>query len=68
MEGTNDLGFAPEATSAEVIAGLQDVVARLCLAGFRVVLRTQTPCKGFAGHGTPAAIPARNDINDWRLR
>jgi lysophospholipase L1-like esterase len=67
MEGTNDLGFPPTATAAEVIAGLESVVDRLHLAGFRVILGTQTPCKDttLSEHGSPAAIAARNEINDW---
>jgi lysophospholipase L1-like esterase len=67
MEGTNDLGFPPAPTAAEVIAGLQSTVDRLHLAGFRVILGTQTPSKDtpFFEHGTPAAIAARNEINDW---
>lgn len=38
-------------------------------AGIRVILGTLAPCKdfafGFALHGTPGAIAARNEINDW---
>ena len=36
-------------------------------AGLRVILTTQTPCRDFAIalHGTPAAIAARNEINEW---
>src|SRR6185295_18802791 len=66
MEGTNDLAISPVATAAEVIAGLQSVVDRLHLAGFRVILGTQAPCNDPAlGQGTPAAVAARNEINDW---
>ena len=66
MEGTNDLGLQPPATSAQVIAGLQDAVDRLHLAGFRVILGTQAPCGDPAlTHGSPAAIAARNEINQW---
>ncbi len=37
------------------------------LAGIRVILGTQAPCKDYAlgNHGTPTAIAARNEINDW---
>jgi lysophospholipase L1-like esterase len=67
LEGTNDLGVPPPATAAAVIAGLQTIVDRLHAAGLRVILATQTPCNAFAlaQHGTPAAIAARNQINDW---
>jgi lysophospholipase L1-like esterase len=67
MEGTNDLGLPPTATPAEVIAGLQSAIERMRRAGLRVLVGTQTPCTNFALalHGTPAAIAARNEINDW---
>ena len=66
MEGTNDLGASPPATADAVIAGLQTIVARLHTAGLRVLLGTQTPAKGaLTPHGAPAAIAARNQINDW---
>jgi lysophospholipase L1-like esterase len=65
MEGTNDLGFDPPATAAEIIAGLQTVVDQIHAAGLRVLLGTQTPSKDVPGHGEPAAIAARNEINDW---
>jgi lysophospholipase L1-like esterase len=69
MEGTNDLGVPPPPTAAQVIAGLQTAVDRMRRAGLRVILGTQTPAKGFVFgltlHGTPAAIAARNEINDW---
>lgn len=66
MEGTNDLGLEPAATAAEVIAGLQNAVDRLHLAGFRVILSTQAPCKDVAlAHGSPTAIATRNEINAW---
>ena len=66
MEGTNDLGLQPPATAAEVIAGLQSAVDRLRGVGFRVILGTQTPCEDpVLAHGSPAAIAARNEINEW---
>lgn len=66
--GTNDLGMAPPATSAEVIAGLKRLVDRLHAAGLKVMLATQTPCSGVVvpgGHGLPYAVAYRNEINDW---
>lgn len=67
LEGTNDVGNTPMPTVAEVIAGMQTVVDRLHAAGLRVLLGTQLPCKDtpIGGHGTPTAIAARNQINDW---
>ncbi len=67
LEGTNDLGVPPQATAAQVIAGLQTVIDRLHAAGLRVILGTQTPCNAFslALHGNATAIAARNEINDW---
>src|SRR5262249_32482803 len=51
MEGTNDLGFPPPATAAQVIAGLESAVERLHAAGFRVILGTQTPSKDTSSLG-----------------
>jgi lysophospholipase L1-like esterase len=67
MEGTNDIGVPPPATAAQVIGGLQTAVDRMHRAGLRVILGTLPPCKNFplALHGTPEAIVARNQINDW---
>lgn len=67
MQGTNDIGVSPLATSAAVTAGLQEAVDRLRAAGLRVILGTLPPCKDFAlaQHGTPEAIARRNEINDW---
>jgi len=65
MEGTNDLGLLPMATATDVIAGLQNAIAQLHAAGFRVILGTQTPSQGGAAHGSPGAIAARNAVNDW---
>jgi lysophospholipase L1-like esterase len=66
MEGTNDLGLQPPATAAAVITGLQNAVDRLRLAGFRVILGTQAPCNDpTLTHGSPSAIAARNEINEW---
>jgi lysophospholipase L1-like esterase len=67
LEGTNDVGIPPIPAASAVIAGLETVVGRLHAAGLRVILGTQTPCNAFAlaVHGTPEAIAARNQINDW---
>jgi lysophospholipase L1-like esterase len=67
MEGTNDIGLPPMATPVEVIAGLQSAVERMRGAGLWVLVATQTPCTDYALalHGTPGAIAARNEINDW---
>ncbi|HXJ34343.1 MAG TPA: GDSL-type esterase/lipase family protein [Candidatus Eisenbacteria bacterium] len=67
MEGTNDIGVPPPPGAAQVIDGLRTVIDRMRSAGLRVILGTLPPCKGFALalHGTPGAIAARNEINDW---
>ena len=68
--GTNDLGIPlPPASPGAVIAGLEDVVARLQGWGLKVILGTQTPASGpnilSLGHGSPNAIESRNAINAW---
>ena len=66
--GTNDLGMAPPATADQVIAGLQQAVARLKAAKLNVLLATQTPSFGPVvpgGHGSPTAVAFRNQINAW---
>ena len=66
LEGTNDLGLVPSASADAVIAGLQTIVARLHAAGLRIILGTLTPARGAPLlHGSPAAIAARNRINEW---
>lgn len=59
LEGTNDLGIAPEASATQVIRGLREMVNRLHAAGLRVLLGTITPS---TGHGSPSA---RRQINAW---
>jgi lysophospholipase L1-like esterase len=66
MEGTNDLGSDPPASADALIAGMQEVVARLRAAGLVVLLGTQTPAKGaVTQHGSPEAVAARNAVNEW---
>src|SRR5262245_15354955 len=67
MEGTNDIGIPPLPSAAQVIDGLQSAVDRMHGVGLRVILGTLPPSKRFALalHGEPAAIAARNEINDW---
>ena len=50
-----------------MIGGLQAAIQRMHGAGLRVIMGTLPPCENFALalHGTPAAIAARNQINDW---
>ena len=65
LDGTNDTGGGPSSAD-EVIAALRTIVDRLHEAGLSVLLGTQTPAEGtISAHGTPAAIAARNRINDW---
>lgn len=64
LDGTNDLSGPSNVD--EVIAALRTIVDRLHDAGLSVLLGTQTPAAGaISAHGTPAAIAARNRVNDW---
>jgi lysophospholipase L1-like esterase len=64
--GANDLGDRT-AQSAEVIAGLKDLVARVRAAGKRVLLGTMTPMAGALSptYGDAQAEVNRQQINAW---
>ena len=70
LEGINDLGQTPPATAAQIIAGLQQVVTRLQVAGVRVHLGTLTPSGGYGAptYGSPAADAIRRTVNRWVRR
>jgi lysophospholipase L1-like esterase len=63
--GTNDI--ARGATSTQVIAALQDVVARAKARGLRVFGATMIPRSDVAPDGswTAAKTQIRNDVNRW---
>ena len=67
LEGINDIGQDPTATAAQVIAGLQQVVTRLQLAGLRVLVGTLTPSggNGRPTYGSAAADRIRRAVNRW---
>jgi lysophospholipase L1-like esterase len=67
LEGINDIGQNPPATAAQVIAGLQQVVTRLQVAGLRVLVGTLTPSggNGVATYGSAAADAIRRTVNRW---
>ncbi len=70
LEGINDLGQTPPATAAQIIAGLQQVVTRLQVAGVRVHLGTLTPSGGYGAptYGSPAADAIRRTVDRWVRR
>ena len=67
LEGINDIGQDPPATAAQVIAGLQQVVTRLQVAGLRVLVGTLTPSGGMGvpTYGSAAAGAIRRAVNRW---
>jgi lysophospholipase L1-like esterase len=70
LEGINDIGQTPPATAVQVIAGLQQLVTRLKVAGLRVHLGTLTPSGGHGAptYGGPAADAIRRAVNRWIRR
>jgi lysophospholipase L1-like esterase len=67
LEGINDIGQDPPAAAAQVIAGLQQVVTRLRVAGLRVLVGTLTPSggNGRPEYGSAAADAIRRAVNRW---
>jgi lysophospholipase L1-like esterase len=67
LEGINDIGMSPSATSAQIIAGLKHIVARLRRAGLHVLLGTLTPSGGTVtpAYGDSAANAERERVNRW---
>lgn len=66
--GTNDLGLLIPTTAQPIINGLRTAITTLKSAGLNVLIGTQTPSEGLvlvSGHGTPLAIAARRQINEW---
>jgi lysophospholipase L1-like esterase len=81
MIGTNDLGVGVPASAQAIIDGHVQLIEAAQAQGLRVILGTIPPAKGaITGplplglsdsvgvlHGTPQAIAARRQINDWIL-
>ncbi len=61
FEGTNDL--AGGETSADVIAGSQEIIDRVHAAGLKIIGVTMIPRHNAAW--TPAMTAFRHDVNDW---
>jgi lysophospholipase L1-like esterase len=64
LEGTNDIGFRPEASAADIIAGLANVAARAHAAGLNVIGGTLIPFGG-SFYYTDAGEAKRQAINHW---
>jgi lysophospholipase L1-like esterase len=67
LEGINDLGQPPTASSSQVIAALRQVVSRLHFDGVRVLVGTLTPSGGnsIATYGNADANSRRLAVNRW---
>jgi lysophospholipase L1-like esterase len=70
LEGINDLGQPPPATSRDVISALRQVILRLRFAGLRVLVGTLTPAGGNArpSYGSAEANARRLAVNRWIRR
>ena len=65
MEGINDIGMSPSGnliSSAEVINGYRQVIARAHASGIKVIGATLTPYEGAAYH-TPQGEIVRQEVN-----
>ena len=67
LEGINDIGADPPATSAQVIAALRRVERRIRRAGIRALVGTLTPSGGNARpqYGSVEANARRARVNRW---
>ncbi len=67
MEGINDIGFsAPDVSAAQIIAGYENIIARVHAAGAKIYGATMTPWK-FSAAWTPAGEAKREAVNRWIL-
>jgi lysophospholipase L1-like esterase len=65
-EGINDLGMAPNATAAQLIAGYEQLIERIHRAGLPVLHGTLTPTGGADGdYGSAATGAERRAVNAW---
>jgi lysophospholipase L1-like esterase len=72
LEGINDIGFAdlglsPPITSADLIAGYQQIIARCHATGLRILGGTLTPFKGVPGYWNETGERIREEVNHWIL-
>ncbi len=67
LEGINDIGQTPTASSGDVIAALRQVVLRLHLDGLRVLVGTLTPAGGYvvSTYSSGQANSTRVAVNRW---
>jgi lysophospholipase L1-like esterase len=69
LEGINDIGQAPGATAAEIVAGYRRLIERLHAAGLRVLQGTLTPTRGTNnGYDDAEGAAARRAVNAWIRR
>lgn len=64
--GQSDLGTTPLVTADDLIAGYQQIIARVHAAGLRIFGATLTPFKG-AFYWSPQGEATREAVNDWIL-
>ncbi|HEX5120158.1 MAG TPA: SGNH/GDSL hydrolase family protein [Pseudonocardiaceae bacterium] len=64
--GQSDLGTTPLVTSADLIAGYQQLIAQAHAAGLRIFGATLTPFKG-AFYWSPQGEQTREAVNKWIL-
>ena len=72
LEGINDIGFAdlglsPPITSADLIAGYEQIIARCHAVGLRILGGTLTPFKGVPGYWNETGERIREEVNHWIL-
>lgn len=73
LEGINDINFAgkspfganPEISSADLIAGYRQIIARAHARGVKVYVGTLTPYPGDDQFATPARRAQREELNRW---
>jgi len=66
LEGINDLGGG-NATAAEVIDGMKEIIRRVHARGIKIIGATLTPSAGtaFGLYGTPETDAKRREVNDF---
>jgi lysophospholipase L1-like esterase len=77
LEGINDIGFTdlgldnPPATAASIIAGYEQIIARVHAAGLRIIAGTLTPFLTLpvatTGYQDAAGEVIREEVNHWIL-